>query len=85
MFYTTVILLIVKKILYDLVSERPEIECNRTGDGCLCDAHYSSQPIMLVLEEENEVLCEIFNDEILLETLCERIGFRKILAHVILG
>ena len=64
-FYTIVILLIVERVLYDLVRSRPEVEPDLLEDSYLATefaARYN-RPIILLLEEENKVLYELFGDE----------------------
>ena len=64
MFYTTVILLLVKRISYDLASTPGELE--RTEDGSLTTesaALLIHPPIMIILESENKVLYRLFDEE----------------------
>ena len=63
MFYTSVILLLTKHISYDVASTRGEPAPKLTEDGSLTAARLSHGPIVIILEENNKVLYELFDDE----------------------
>ena len=66
MFYATVILLIVRRFSYALAITQGEPEPEWTEDGSLTTESavpLIRPPIMLILEEENEVLYRLFDEE----------------------
>ena len=63
MFYSFVILLITKNISYNVASTLGGPAPKLTEDGSLTAARLSHGPIVLILEEYNEVLYDLFDDE----------------------